>query len=197
MIDCGQLKQNTAVTITLGQLFAFSDSKTLLKDSLGVGSLDPSLIKCTLTKGTTQSTLTLTASGGNNNIVLVNGGMFTLTLTTGNVDTLGDLVLSFENATVGSEIIFPVSFKFSVLPASVFDKLLNSGFNDLSTAQILTALKADSTYRCMMAMLYGKWRDKQGSSGTYEILDPTDNTTVILEITPSANSPQRTVVIKI
>jgi hypothetical protein len=52
-------------------------------------------------------------------------------------------------------------------------------------------------FKVMSAWAVGKWRDKAGSPGTYQILDPDDGTTVILEITPSATTPQKTVVIKI
>lgn len=37
----------------------------------------------------------------------------------------------------------------------------------------------------------GKWQDKSGSPGTYEVLDAENGTTKILEITPGEDSPQK------
>ena len=92
------LKQNTAVTILLGQLFNWADSKTLLYDALGSNdNFDPTKLVCTLSKGISQSLLTLSKSAGNNDMNLVSGGMASLELTIGNTDTCGDLIISFTN----------------------------------------------------------------------------------------------------
>lgn len=57
------------------------------------------------------------------------------------------------------------------------------------------------TYEKLMkicaAWFAGKWQDKSGSPGTYEVLDPDDGSTVILEVTPASSSPQKVVVVKI
>ncbi len=119
------LKQNTAKTIVIGQLFDYSDSKTLLYDALGGNdNFDPTKLKCTIFKNTTSSVITLSKMGGSNNINLVAGGMATLELTAGNVDTVGDFTITFENATEGQEIIFPVKFEFTVAPNTV-DELVS------------------------------------------------------------------------
>jgi hypothetical protein len=52
-------------------------------------------------------------------------------------------------------------------------------------------------FKVMAAMIAGKWQDKAGESGTYEVLDPDDGDTVVLEITPSAATPQKTVSVEI
>lgn len=49
--------------------------------------------------------------------------------------------------------------------------------------------------KVMTAWAAGKWQDKSGSPGTYEVLDPDDGTTVIAEITPSVTTPQKQVTI--
>jgi hypothetical protein len=84
---------------------------------------------------------------------------------------------------------------------------VNNGL--VSAADVVTALMADTgiteggtwtfekMFKIMTAWSVGKWRDKAGVSGTCEVLDPDDGTTVIFEITPSATTPQKTVVIKI
>jgi hypothetical protein len=120
------LKQNTAVTVLIGQLFNWSDSKTLLYDALGGNAnFDPTALVCTLTKGTSQSSLTLAKSASDNDMNLVNGGMATLELTAGNTDTIGELIISFTNATAGGEVIFPCKFEFMVISANAYNQLIS------------------------------------------------------------------------
>lgn len=62
---CGFLKQNTAVEKLIGQLFSFSDGKTLLTEAVGGNEdFDPSLLTCVLSKNTTQSTYILYKDAG-------------------------------------------------------------------------------------------------------------------------------------
>lgn len=123
-----ELKQNTAITVLLGQLFDWADSKTLLSDALGGNdNFDAADIVVTIFKGTTSTELTLTKSGGSNDINLVAGGMASLELTTGNTDTLGLLTITIENATAGSEVVFPASFEFAVVSANYYDAKYGSG----------------------------------------------------------------------
>jgi len=49
----------------------------------------------------------------------------------------------------------------------------------------------------MAAWMMGKWQDKSGVAGTYEVLEPDDETTVVAEVIPRASTPQKTVTIKI
>ena len=49
----------------------------------------------------------------------------------------------------------------------------------------------------MAAWMMGKWQDKSGVAGTYEVLDPDDETTVVVEVVPQASTPQKTVTILI
>lgn len=56
-----------------------------------------------------------------NVINLVGGGLASFTLSAADTNTIGDLIISFENATEGSEIIFPQSFLFDVVSAENFD----------------------------------------------------------------------------
>lgn len=81
-----------------------------------------------------------------------------------------------------------------------------SNLNNITAADVVAALLAETgitaggtwTYgtiiKVLTAWAVGKWRDKAGFSGTYQILDPDDDTTVIAEITPSATTPQKVVV---
>jgi hypothetical protein len=82
-----------------------------------------------------------------------------------------------------------------------------AALNDITAADVITALKAMTgitvgdtwTFaewcKILAAFAAGKWQDKTGVPGTYQILDPDDGTTVIFEITPKATTPQRTVTI--
>jgi len=47
------------------------------------------------------------------------------------------------------------------------------------------------------AFLAGKWQLKTGETDVYEILDPDDGTTVVLEVTLSQTTPYKTVTVKI
>lgn len=100
-------------------------------------------------------------------------------------------------------------------PAAITKRGLGLGviMNDITseatalTAAVVAALMADTgitaggtwtfekAMKVLTAWATGKWQDKSGVSGTYQILDPDDGLTVILEITPSATSPQKTVVV--
>ena len=141
----GFLRQNTAVTITIGQLFSWADSKTLLSDALGGNvNFDPADIVCTITKGTVQSVITLAKSGSDNDMNLVSGGLATLELTANNTNTCGNLAIPFTNAVEGSEVIFPCTFTFSVLLENVYDSLI-SGTGELP-AMIFSWLGVDITW---------------------------------------------------
>jgi len=93
------LRQNTAVTIVVGLFVDYSDGKTLLRDN---DEFDPTDIVCELVKGNSSSELTLSKTGGDNDINLTGKGLATLELTAGNVATLGQLRLSFTDAIVDS-----------------------------------------------------------------------------------------------
>ena len=54
----------------------------------------------------------------------------------------------------------------------------------------------ENTMKILKAWAIGKWRSG-AVAGTYEILDPDDGVTVILTITPSTSSPQKTVEVEI
>ena len=73
--------------------------------------------------------------------------------------------------------------------------------NDLSSADILAAtgitaggtLTVAEAIKILLAIAAGQVQDKAGVSGTYQVLDAEDGTTVIAEITPSETTPQLTV----
>lgn len=120
------LKQSTAITIVVGQFVDFSDGKTLLTDN---NDFTPADLVCELVKGNSSSELTLTKTGGDNDINLTGKGLATLELTAANVGTLGQLRLSFTNAISGgysTETILPFIEDFEVLPANVYDSMFST-----------------------------------------------------------------------
>jgi len=77
------------------------------------------------------------------------------------------------------------------------------GLNDPAASDIVTAMLAATgitaggtwtlakLLKITTAWAVGQWQDKSGESGTYEVLDGEDGTTVIVEVTPSDTSPQK------
>lgn len=128
-------------------------------------------ITAAIYKGSTRSALTLTTE----NFIYVADGIWKLILTAGNTDTVGRLKITLRD----DDVFLLVNVDYEILPGGVYDSLFD-----------------DVTLQCIQAMLYGGWRDKSGVSGTYEVLSPDDGS-VVLEVTPQAVSPQRTVVVKI
>ncbi len=127
------LKQSTATTITLGPFLDDSDGKTA-ETGLTVGSIDVDIYK-----NTTKSDITATASGGNNDMVHIANGHYSLELTSGNTDTLGRFMVTANIAGA-----LPVWREFVVLPANVYDSLV-AGSDALQvhaneiTANLITA----------------------------------------------------------
>lgn len=132
------LKQSTALTVILGPFLDDTDGKTP-ETALTVTSIEVDLYK-----GATKSDLTITASGGNNDMAHVANGYYSLELTTGNTDTLGHLLVT---ANISGAL--PVWRSFVILPANVYDSLIggsdalqvhtNEITNDLITANALAA----------------------------------------------------------
>lgn len=107
------LQQSAALTIIIGPFLDDTDGKTA-ETGLTVTSIDVDLYK-----GATKSDLTITASGGNNDMAHVANGYYSLELTTGNTDTAGQLMVT---ANISGAL--PVWRTFTVLPAQVFNSLV-------------------------------------------------------------------------
>jgi len=77
----------------------------------------------------------------------------------------------------------------------------------ITAAEIVDALMADTRFTAGGAMTYevllkilaawsaGKWQLKTGTTDTYQLLDASDGTTVVMEIVLSQTSPYKTVTI--
>lgn len=130
------LRQNTAVSIVVGPFVDWQNGKSLLRDN---ADFVPADIVCELVKGIASSTLTLTKTGGANDIVLTGKGLATLELTAANVDTLGPLRLSFVDVLVNgfpSQTILSFIEDFTVLPASVYDSLIGGNKLQVDIEQV-------------------------------------------------------------
>jgi hypothetical protein len=128
------LRQNTAVNISVGPFIDWADGKSLLRLN---DDFDPADLNCELVKGSTGQNLTLTKSGGNNDINLSGNGLAVMELTVGNTDTAGPLRLFFSNA-VESEIptdtILPFIEDLFVLTADAYDAFAGAWLAGLSAA---------------------------------------------------------------
>lgn len=71
----------------------------------------------------------------------------------------------------------------------------NEHLSDKAQSLLLTGFTEGGTFtfakvmKLLAAMASGSWQLKSGSTNTYEILDPDDGSTVIMEITPNETSP--------
>ena len=111
--ELGSIKQSTATSICVGPL---------LHPTLGepVTSVTPGNITARFISGVTSASITLTASGGNNDIAHIANGMYSLELTAGNVGTLGP----FKVSLVGGDAFSPYTGSGTIIPANVYDSLV-------------------------------------------------------------------------
>lgn len=107
-----ELRQSTAANVRVGRFLNYVDGITI-ETALDVTDFDI----VSIIKGVSYATLSLTASGGDNDCVHLGGGFDNLELTTGNTDTLGELCIGFYD--VDKFISFEE--QFVVLPANVWD----------------------------------------------------------------------------
>jgi hypothetical protein len=160
------LRQNTATVIVVGPFVDWQNGKSLLRDQ---ADFVPADIVCELVKGSTSSELTLTKTGGSNDIVLTGKGLATLELTAANVDTLGHLRLSFTDKLVSgfpTQTILSFAEDFMVMPAAAYDAL----FGNLNV------------FKYLAAFVEGTWNLKTGSADTWQISDAENKDVPIMEV---------------
>lgn len=108
------LKQSTAATVIVGQFRDATDGKT------AETAFDVTTVECDIFKGASKTDVTLSASGGNNDMVHVANGYWSVELTTTDTNTLGD----FRAVFILNGTFWPVEEIFTVLPANVYDSLI-------------------------------------------------------------------------
>lgn len=151
------LRQSTATTIVIGPFVDWGNGKIVLRED---ADFDPTDVVCEIVKGATSSTLTLTKTGGTNNLILTGNGQATLTLTSEDTNTLGSLRICIANklySGISTEVILPIIEYFTVYPAEVYDAFFGSGNlttdvssssqstirSGLATSAEVTALQSD------------------------------------------------------
>jgi hypothetical protein len=136
------LKQSTATTILFERpLVDVTDGYTA-EDTLTVHGWTANLVK-----GTTSASITVTASGGDNDAVHVAAGLWSLELTAANTGTLGQLTITVDDPNCR-----PLVQECWVYPADTYDPMFTQGFADAAdgsdfvqvglTAQGLTTTRA-------------------------------------------------------
>lgn len=115
-----ELRYNTATTVVVGPLIDISDGIATV-DAATVADIDCGLVK----QGTAGASITLTASGGDNDMTPVanNPGHYSLELTAGNVDTVGRLRITFNDP----DVFLPLWEDFEVLAQAEYDRKYGTG----------------------------------------------------------------------
>lgn len=114
-----ELKQSTAISVPVGPTVSTADGSTL------ISSMTVASVTCGLIKGVSGSAVTLTASGGNNDLAVIanNTGYWSLELTAGDLGTLGMLRVTFQYET----IFLPFFEDYMVLTAAEWDRKYSTG----------------------------------------------------------------------
>ena len=110
------LRQNTACEIILCSKQPITDC---VDGKTPIEVLTLANITAAIYKGTTRTVITLTASGGDNNLIHIADGYWRLSLTVGNLDTVGRFKITLRD----DDVFLAVSEEFFVLPANVYDAL--------------------------------------------------------------------------
>jgi hypothetical protein len=108
------LKQSTATSVVVGPCVQWDDGVTP-KTSLTHGGITSEIIK-----GVTATTITVTASGGVNDLTHIAHGYWALELTATNVNTVG----RFQVVLRDDDVFMPMWERFLVVPANVYDALI-------------------------------------------------------------------------
>lgn len=111
--DLGSIKQSTAATLCVGPLLHPKSGEPVT--SVTAGNITARFIS-----GVTSASITLSASGGNNDIAHIANGMYSLEVTAGNTGTLGPFKISL----VDSDAFSPYTGSGTIVPANVQDSLV-------------------------------------------------------------------------
>jgi hypothetical protein len=111
--NIGFVKKNTATTVAVGP---FINAST----GLPATSLTATDLTCKLINGVTSSTLTLSASGGNNDFVHIANGIYSLELTAANTNHNGRSVILLQD----DDLTVPYTGSFTTVRANAFDSLV-------------------------------------------------------------------------
>ena len=126
-----------------------------------------------------------------NTLVLIGNGRYYVELSAGEVASVGVIEGRYKSANTaeipGTTVQVVTPDPYDVV-SSIFAK---TGITQGGTWSFTKAVKI------LMAWTMGLAREKSGSPGVVEILDPDDGTTVIAELARSDTTPYKTVTVKI
>ena len=111
--DLGVIEKAAATSVAIGP---FIDCMT----GVPLTSLTPSNITCKLINGTSATTLTLTASGGNNDFTHIANGIFALELTASNTGHMGNSVLVLQD----DDVFVPYTGSFVTMQDQSYQSLI-------------------------------------------------------------------------
>lgn len=157
-----ELKQSTATTVIVGPFLDDIDGKTP-ETGLSVASIDVDIYK-----GITKTDLTITASGGSNDMAHVANGHYSLELTTTDTNTLGSFRVTFNISGA-----LPFYEDFIIRPAEPYDTLIGGTDNltvDLTTAAIDLihddVVEGSTTLRQAIKLMLSVLTGKSSGGGT-------------------------------
>lgn len=111
--DLGFLEQSAATSVAIGPLIDRMTGAPLL-------SITPGNITCKLINGTSSSTLTLTASGGDNDLTHIANGIYALELTATDTNHMGNSVLLLQD----DDVMVPFTASFITMRTQSYQSLI-------------------------------------------------------------------------
>jgi hypothetical protein len=111
--DLGVLEQAEATTIAIGPMIDRMTGAPLT-------ALTPGNVTCKIINGTTATTLTLTASGGSNDLAHISNGIFSIELTAANTNHMGNSVLVLQD----DDVMVPYTGSFVTLRTQTYESLV-------------------------------------------------------------------------
>ena len=111
--NLGVLEQSEATTIAIGPMIDRMTGEPLT-------ALTPGNVTCKLINGTTSSTLTLTASGGTNDLAHIANGIFSLELSAANTNHMGNSVLVLQD----DDVMVPYTGSYVTMRTQTYESLI-------------------------------------------------------------------------
>ncbi|MGB0141520.1 MAG: hypothetical protein ACPF8W_00450 [Luminiphilus sp.] len=111
--DLGFVEQAAGTSIAIGPLIDRMTGAPLL-------SVTPGNITCKLINGTSSSTLTLTASGGDNDLTHIANGIYSLELTASNTNHMGNSVLVLQD----DDVMVPFTASYVTMRTLAYQSLI-------------------------------------------------------------------------
>lgn len=111
--DLGFLEQSAATSVAIGPLIDRMTGAPLL-------SITPGNITCKLINGTSSSTLTLTASGGDNDLTHIANGIYALELTATDTNHMGNSVLLLQD----DDVMVPFTASYITMRVQSYQSLI-------------------------------------------------------------------------